>query len=322
MKKALIIGINKYPKDNRLYGCVNDAIEMNHLLEFNEDETHNFDVKTLIDDEATYSQIKMSIEELYKNNDNLTLLYFSGHGYDNKDDGSIVTVDLKTIMFKDIMQHISLSKSKYNVIILDCCFSGKLGSDARIGDKTVLGDNTVILTACRPTEYAVDDGLTNHGTFTNLLLGALRGGASDILGRITPGSTYSYIDQALGSWEQRPYFKANVSSFVSLRNVCPRILMKDLKFGMSLFNKEDSLYLLDPSYEDTNYRGNREHKAIRPYAKKEHIVRMKILQKMNQNGLVIPVDEQFMYFAAMKTKNIKLTELGRHYWNLCKNGRI
>ena len=49
---------------------------------------------------------------------------------------------------------------------------------------------------------------------------------------------------------------------------------------------------------------------------------MKLLQKMNQNGLVVPTNEKYMYYAAMNNSTVCLTELGKHYWNLYKNNRI
>ena len=39
-------------------------------------------------------------------------------------------------------------------------------------------------------------------------------------------------------------------------------------------------------------------------------------------GLVCPVGEEHMYYAAMNSKSCKLTPLGQHYWNLVKSGKI
>jgi hypothetical protein len=47
-----------------------------------------------------------------------------------------------------------------------------------------------------------------------------------------------------------------------------------------------------------------------------------VLQKLQSIGFVKPVDEEFMYFAAMKSKTCILTELGKYYWRLVKDGRI
>lgn len=320
-KKALVIGINKYPKSG-LNGCVNDAEEINSLLKNNEDMTVNFDTKLILDEEATKDNLLNNIKELFENETDISLLYFSGHGSDDEDDGCIRSVELGKISFKEIIDIADKSKSHYKVIILDCCFSGKLGNLKQIGDKTVLSDNTVILTACSPIESAIDNLQLKHGVFTNLLIESLQGGASDILGNITPGSVYAHIDQSLNTWEQRPYFKANVSSFVSLRNVKPKIEVNILKEGLNLFKSDAYEYQLDPSYEYTNVKKFFLNKAIKPYAKEENVKKMKILQRMNQNGLVVPVNDEFMYYAAMNTNKAKLTNLGKHYWNLYKKNKF
>lgn len=322
MKKALVIGINKYGKGNDLSGCVNDANGIEFMLLNNGDSSHNFDVKKITDSNATKMYVLESIEKLFENDNDISLLYFSGHGYDDKTDGAIVLADGTILKFQDLMSIVNKSTAKYKIIILDCCYAGKIANYNQIGDKTILSNNTVILTACSPSEFAIDDGASQHGTFTKLLIGALDGGASDVLGRITAGSVYSYIDQALGSWQQRPYFKANVSSFAPIRTVKAKIELTELKNGLDLFKEEDEKIKLDSSYEETNYKGNQFHKAYKPYACIENIRKMKILQKMNQNGLVIPSNEQFMYYAAMKSDTIQLTNLGKHYWNLYKTKRI
>ena len=50
--------------------------------------------------------------------------------------------------------------------------------------------------------------------------------------------------------------------------------------------------------------------------------KFKLLQKYNRINLVVPVDAEHMYFAAMESKSCKLTILGEHYWNLIAKDRI
>lgn len=324
MRKALVIGINEYGGKNSLMGCVNDAFEMDRILSYNgdKDTTVNFDVKRIVDKAASKTKILEELSNLFNCDVDIALFYFSGHGDDNKNDGAIVSVDMESIPFNQIMKIVNNSPAKYKVVILDCCYSGRIGQIQQIGDMSVLSENTLILTACSPSEVAIDDQVSKHGTFTKLLLGALEGGSSDILGRVTAGSIYSYIDQALGAWEQRPYFKANVSSFSPIRYVEPKIELRILKKGLNLFLKEDDKFQLNPSYEETNYKKNKNHKAKKPFAVNSNVENMKILQTLNQNGLVIPSNEHYMYYAAMNSDTVELTNLGKHYWNLFKSGRI
>ena len=55
--KALIIGIDKY-KDCELHSCEKDANDISYLLQENYDGTKNFDVKTLLNEQATRANIR------------------------------------------------------------------------------------------------------------------------------------------------------------------------------------------------------------------------------------------------------------------------
>ena len=65
-----------------------------------------------------------------------------------------------------------------------------------------------------------------------------------------------------------------------------------------------------------------EHDVIEPYAKDENVAVFKNLQKLQSVGLVVPVDSEYMYFAAINSKSCRLTALGNHYWKLAKDKRI
>ena len=43
---------------------------------------------------------------------------------------------------------------------------------------------------------------------------------------------------------------------------------------------------------------------------------------MESVGLIEPVNEDHMYYAAMNSESCKLTALGYHYWQLVKKGKI
>jgi hypothetical protein len=43
---------------------------------------------------------------------------------------------------------------------------------------------------------------------------------------------------------------------------------------------------------------------------------------MNRVGLVAPVGEEHMYYAAMNSKSCKLTTLGAQYWRHVQSGKI
>ncbi|MBU6158883.1 MAG: caspase family protein [Bacteroidetes bacterium] len=322
MRKALIVGINNYPKAP-LRGCVNDASAFSGIIEANGDGSPNFDVR-LVTDVPTKSELKGLIIELFSGDCETALLYFSGHGLLDDIGGYIVTPDYKPndegVSMDEILTIANDSKAQNRVIILDCCHSGALGSPKNLGGKSAhIGEGVSILTASRDIESAIE--INGHGVFTNLLLDALQGGAADLRGHITPGSVYAYIDQALGPWDQRPVFKTNITRFTSLRTVTPQVPIDILRKLVDYFPTPQDEFYLDPSFEDTNAPVV-EHKVVEPHAKPENVAIFKHLQKFQGVGLVVPVGEPFMYFAAMNSKSCKLTALGYHYWRLVKEKRI
>lgn len=318
MRKGLLIGINKY-NNYSLKCCINDVKAINKLLSKNFNGDRNFHNKELLDTEATKSSIRKGIKELFSDEADVALLYFSGHGFDDENDGVIVSYDYEEddwgIKMSEILEIANKSKARHKIIILDCCHSGFMGNHGIIGDTSFLGNGVVILTASKKDQSSIE--VNGHGVFTNLLLEAINGGAADILGNVTPGSVYSYIDQALGPWEQRPLFKANISSFICLKKTQPRIVVDEIRKIVELFDDENSVFKLDPSFEKTNIK-NGEHRNLCPYAKSENVEIFTLLQKYNRNGLVVPYDSSDMYFAAMDSKGCILTPLGKHYFKMVK----
>lgn len=322
MKKALVVGIDNYNGKSDLCGCVNDAKAIKEVLIRNEDQSKNFDVQ-LISNNVTISGLSERIQELFKGDCESAIFYFSGHGHvDNYGKASLVTPDMEYnamgIPMDDVLNWANNSKIKHRIIILDCCFSGSMGNFSGDSTHSSLHDGVTILTASKSDEPSIEFG--GHGLFTSLLLEALKGGASDLLGFITPGSIYSYIDKALGPWEQRPVFKSNVSRFDVIRKVNPLIDNNLLRELPKIFDERNEIKL-DPSFEYTNTEAV-DHKIIEPYANEKNVELFKKLQKFNVNGLVKPVGEEHMYFAAMNSKSCKLTALGKYYRKLAQDEKF
>ncbi|WP_134683625.1 caspase family protein [Brevibacillus migulae] len=312
MRKALIVGLNDYPTAP-LYGCVNDALSIATVLGKNGDGSPNFSVKT-ITNSVNKATLRESIEKLFDGDNDITLFYFSGHGLIKSTGGYIVTTDYSRydegISMDEILNLANRSKARDKVIILDCCHSGAFGSPALSEGKLAqLCDGLTVLTASKSSESAIE--VNGSGIFTSLLIDALQGGAADLRGNITSSSVYSYIDEALGAWEQRPIFKTNVSRFTPLRRVEPRIPLVTLRKIHEYFVSPEEEYQLDPSYEFTE-----------PSADEEKVEIFKNLQKFVSVGLVVPVGEEHMYFAAINSKTCRLTALGYQYWRLAEEGKL
>jgi hypothetical protein len=201
------------------------------------------------------------------------------------------------------------SPAQNRIIVLDSCHSGIAGNPPCMADSVVLCEGMTILTASTADQYANEKN--SAGVFTTLFVDALNGAASNLVGDITPGSVYAHIDQSLGPWQQRPVFKTNVSSFVSLRKVAPPISLSDLHRLPTLFPNPDHEYALNPSYEPES--NCPDHNNTETFA---------MLQRMNRVNLVVPVGTIHMYFAAMESRACKLTVLGKHYHRLVTDNRI
>ncbi len=315
MRKALIVGINDYPRA-QLRGSVNDANAMSTVLGTHGDGAPNFEIKLITSpsDTITRPVLKAAIETLFSGDPDVALLYFSGHGFINGLGGYIVTTDFikydEGVSMDDILKLANQSKAKDKIVFLDCCHSGALGSPALSGSNVAqLSEGLSVLTASRDSESALE--INGTGVFTALVVNALQGGAADLRGHITPGSIYAYVDQALGAWDQRPIFKTNVTRFTSLRTVPPQVTLATMRKLTDYFHTPQDEHKLDPTYEDT-YSGHDPTKAVI----------FKDLQKFTSVGLVVPVGEEHMYFAAINSKACRLTALGYQYWRLVKEKRI
>lgn len=322
LRKALVVGINNYP-DAPLRGAVNDATDIAKLLKRHEDQSVNFGVYEKMDI-LQKSELMRHITQLFSGIGEIALFYFAGHGFVNELGGYLVTPDHKRydegISMKDIIILANNSKISNKIIILDCCHGGSMTAPSLAHNEIGhINEGVTILTASRHDQTAME--VRGRGVFTNLLVEALKGGAADIGGNITPGSVYAYIDQALNAWEQRPVFKTNVSSFISLRNVLPRIPIATLRQITAYFKDPLALHELNPSYEYTN-DPMVVHDYVLPFAHEDNVAIFKTLQKMESVGLVEPVEEEHMYWAAMKGKSCRLTPLGAHYWRLLNDGKI
>jgi uncharacterized caspase-like protein len=312
MRKALAVGIDQY-RHAPLRGCVNDASAVADIMEVHGDGTPNFDVRLEIN-VPEKTKLMGLIKNLFDGNCETVLFYFSGHGYLNDLGAYIVTPDARQhdegISMDEILKIANASEVKNKIIILDCCHSGAMGSPRNAGNTaTQIVPGVCILTASKDREAAME--INGHGVFTSLLLDALKGGAADLRGHITPGSVYAYIDQALGPWEQRPVFKTNVSQFTSLRTVPPQVRPEVLRKITEYFPSASYQIPLDPQFEYTQ-----------PDAVPQKVAMFKDLQGLESVGLVLPVNEKHMYWAAMNSKSCKLTALGYHYWRLVRDKRL
>lgn len=326
MRKALIVGIDYYEQLNSLNGCVNDSYSMTNALSRNGDGTKNFEINHIpVTNDATKitkRELKDNIKELFVDASEIALFYFSGHGSIEDDQGYILTSDAEEIddgvSLDDILKYINESPARNRLLILDSCFSGSAGSISSISSSSYLSEGVTILTSSSASQYSVEENA--QGLFSSLFIDALNGSAANLVGDITPASIYAHIDQSLGAWQQRPIFKTNTKNFISLKKVNSLISLSDLRTLTSLFTSPSVEFELDPTFEPK--RDNIQLSEKIPPPIEGNVAKFRILQALNRVGLVIPIGESHMYYAAMNSKSCKLTALGEHYWNLVNKDRI
>ncbi len=202
-KYALLIGASEYesPKINNLSGVVKDIEAMQRVLE--NLEIGGFkEVKLLPNPDS--DTMRSEIEQLFMEKcqkDDVVLLYFSGHGY-RHEDGSLFFISRNTqinpqglvrigtaVDAKFIHQnYMSRSKSKRQVLILDCCFSGAFAegmSAKEISNLSIKneifeqlgGEGRAVLTSSTATQKSFED--SGGGVYTRYLIEGIETGAAD-----------------------------------------------------------------------------------------------------------------------------------------------
>lgn len=325
-RKALIVGIDHYDQIQSLSGAVNDAHSVKAALERHADGTLNFAQPRLMTATGpgaavSRTELREAVQELFKDDAEISLLYFSGHGYIDGAGGYLCASDCASghdgLSLNEVLTFANSSPAKNKVIILDSCHSGVAGTNPVAEQVAEIKEGVTILTASTAEQYAMESG--GSGVFTSLLVDALNGAAANLVGDVTPGSVYAHIDQSLGPWAQRPVFKTNIKKFVSLREADAPIELVKLQQLTVLFNQPTTELQLDPSYEPER-TGNEDDSVPPPDPAKN--ADFAVLQELVKVNLVRPVGAPHMWHAAMQNKGCELTVLGQHYWKLVKQDLI
>ena len=330
MRKALIVGIDYYSHINPLSGCVNDAHSMSSMLERHADGTLNFATPRLMTgtgpaDVVNRHGLKEAVRELFRDDSEVALFYFAGHGHIEDTGGFLCASDALTgddgLALSEVMTLARESPAKNRVVILDSCHSGIAGNSQVASGVAEIKEGMTILSASAANQYAMEVSGGGAGVFTRLFVDALGGAAANLLGEITLGSVYAHIDKSLGTWKQRPVFKTNVKQFFSLRKAAAPIALADLQALTTLFPEPDHEFALDPAFEPERSQEQQADPSIPAPDPAKNAV-FKVLQRYVGVNLVRPVGAPHMWHAAMQSKSCELTVLGQHYWRLIKDGLL
>lgn len=332
MRKALIVGIDYYSDIAPLRGCVNDAHSVRAALERNADGTVNFVQPRILTGTGPTAMVqrkdlKDAVRELFADKSDIALFYFAGHGYVEDTGGFLCAGDCKSgddgLSLEDVMTLAKKSPATNRVVILDSCHSGIAGDRPAFPEIAEIATGMTILTASSAEQYAMEKGGAHPGgVFTGLMVDALNGAAANLVGDVTPGSLYAHIDQSLGPWAgQRPIFKTNVKTFVSLRKADAPIALASLQQLATLFPEPSFVFSLDPTFEPERSEEQRRDRSIPPPDPANTAI-FAVLQAYAKVNLVRPVGAPHMWHAAMQSKACELTVLGEHYRRLVAEGMI
>jgi len=106
----------------------------------------------------------------YASEDDVIILYFSGHGFP----GGLYLYDTHCY-YEDIFEVMKESKARNKVIFADACYSGKMRVESR-RDSTITDHNVMFFLSSRSGEKS-SETIYNNSLFTMYLERGLRGGA-------------------------------------------------------------------------------------------------------------------------------------------------
>jgi len=196
----------------------------------------NFDVQILVNKKS--HEVDQAIETFFngRTRDDLLLLYFSGHGLKDEDGKlyfatpdtnrmTLRTTSISASLVNDLMRS---SRSRRQVLLLDCCYSGAfakgmiaksgaVGTSIRTNDY-FQGRGRVVLTASDAMQYAFEeDELVEEGAVNSIFTSAIVDGIeswkadNDRDGRISITELYDYVDSYV--YERTPNQRPSMWSF-------------------------------------------------------------------------------------------------------------
>lgn len=217
-KIALLIGVSEYESGlNPLPGAVQDVEAIQRVLQHSEMGGFTKENITLLQN-PDRQKMEEAIEQLFRNRQraDLVLLFFSGHGL--KDDtGKLYLATCKTrkttqgelvrstaVPANFVHESMNRSRSKHQVVILDCCFSGAFAEgmsakdDGSVDIQAQLGgEGRAVLASSTSTQYSFEQKDQDLSIYTHYLIQGIESGEADRDndGEITVNELHDYVKQ-------------------------------------------------------------------------------------------------------------------------------
>ncbi|MBO1063642.1 MULTISPECIES: caspase family protein [Nostocales] len=226
-KIALLIAVSEYESGlNPLPATIKDVEAMQRVLQ--NPEIGGFEVECLLNPDPL--QMQTAIENLFlgSQRDDIVLLYFSGHGikHDNgklyfatkstrkNEQGELSRASTVSADFVHDIINDNRSRSRRQVIILDCCFSGAFSPGTKGEDDISLnfekvqlgGEGRAVLTSSTSTQYSFES------VYTQYLVQGIETGEADENndGFISVHELHQYVQRKVqeGKHEMKPQIQA------------------------------------------------------------------------------------------------------------------
>lgn len=187
---AVVVGISDYTVMPRLSYTDDDAYQVYAFLKSPEGGALPDDqIRILIDQSATKSQIEKTMHEVYgqADEDDVVMLYFSGHGLK----GAFLPIDYtgKTnrLDHATVIDILEKSPAKYKFCIADACHSGSIATRSMSSiDMTIktfydafqsVDGGTALLLSSKSDEISLESKGLRQGVFSHFLIRGMKGEA-------------------------------------------------------------------------------------------------------------------------------------------------
>ena len=189
--KGLFIGIDRHSSaDVPWLSCAKrDATALEALFA----DSFEGETQLLVDGQATKAALEEQFAKLAKSDpDDIVFIAFSGHGSETHElvcyDADLRDLGGTCIALDEIAEWFAKIPCRNLILILDCCFSGGIGSkvlqvptksrdlrSVNLRLEALGGEGRLILTASSAQEEAWENSQIGHGLLTHFLLEALQG---------------------------------------------------------------------------------------------------------------------------------------------------
>lgn len=203
---AVIVGAATYAYMPTLRYTDDDAYQLYAFLKSPEGGAlPDEQIRLLIDEDATYRNIKEAMNATFMRADenDVVIFYFSGHGLQ----GSFLPVDYdghhNQLRHEDITFLLENSRAKHKLVLADACHSGSLlarrsavASDLNRFYKAFESTQggLALMMSSKGEEYSLEDGGLRSGIFSHFLVRGLKGEAdADSDGIVRIQELYEYV---------------------------------------------------------------------------------------------------------------------------------